>query len=194
MNGQRTGVLGRSFILYMCICIFNLILGAYMWFPRFEWGWIFLPLPESTAALLGILLVARLFRHPGVKRKSSSISIIPGTILFLYTLLFVLLVVYGAAEAFFQHIYQRTFILESNLPLASHFFNMLFRTELFSRRVFLVFPAVALLVLLVLLFYLLFRSAVPLLRRIRFAPEYLGLLAVLLISILFLPVPTAAER
>lgn len=194
MNGQRTGALGRSFILYLCICICNLILGAYMWFPRFEWGWIFLPLPESTAALLGMLAVARLFRNPGGKQKSSNISIIPGIILFLYTLLFVLLGVYTAAEAFFQHIYQRTFILESNLPLASHFFNMLFRTELFSRRVFLVFPTVALILLMVFLFYLLFRLAVPLFGRMRFAPEYLGLIAVLILSIIFLPGPTAAER
>jgi len=191
MKGQRTGVLGRSFIFYIGICLFNLILGAYMWFPRFEWIWIFVPLPESTAAVLGIIMVSRLFRNPG---KNQSSSIIPVSVLLLYTVLFVLLGVYTAAEAFFQHIYQRTFILESNLPLASHFFNMLFRTELFTRRFFLVFPAVTLLLLLVVLFYLLFRLAVRSFGRTRFAPEYLGLLAILVLSILFLPVPTAAER
>ncbi len=191
MGGQRIGVPGRSFIFYLCICIFNLILGAYMWFPRFEWMWIFLPLPESTAAVLGMIMIARLFRDPWGKRNP---SIIPVFILLLYTVLFVLLGIYAAAEAFFQHIYQRTFILSSNIPLASHFFNMLFQTELFSRRVFLIFPAISLLLLLVLLFYLLFRSAVPLFGRIRFAPEDLVLLVVLILSILFLPVPTAAER
>jgi len=187
----RESPLGRGFIIYALICLFNLALGAYLWFPRFEWFWIFLPIPESTAAVLVLILIGRLSIHfPG----RTFLSLLCGTMLLMYTLLFISLGLFTAGEAFFQHVYQRTFVLVSNLPLASHFFNMIFRTEIFSRRLYLLLPAAGLYILLVLIFFRVFRASLPVLAKIRIRPDFMIGLGMLAFSLALIPVPSAAQR
>jgi len=78
----------------------------------------------------------------------------------------VLLFLFSVGEAFFQHVYRRPFRIAPNLPLAVNFFNMLFDTELFSRRIFLLVPAAVLIGLLGLLWNLLLRGGAALVRRL----------------------------
>ena len=191
MHHRPAGILERGFTFYLAIFLFNIILGAYLWFPRFDWFWILLPLPESTAAVMVMVLISCFTRSGGVRGLRAIVS---RSLLYIHTAVFVTLVIFVAAEAFFQHVYQRTFILGSNLPLATHFFNMLFRTEIFSHPLFLIIPAAAIYLLLFAVFYSLFRFTLPVFGKIRLSPDFVVLAGLFVLSITAIQVPSAAER
>ena len=129
-------IIGAAAAVYLLVCFLNLLLGAYIWFPRFEWRWIFIPLPESAAAALILIGITGLKHRPTRPRQTIRsahisesrvrISFSAHFFLLIFTVLFLLLLVFSATEAFFQHVYLRTFDIRANIPLLSHFFNRTF--------------------------------------------------------------------
>ncbi len=180
--------------VYLLSTLFNLLLGAYIWFPRYEWHWIFIPLPEAAAAsllLLGLGELTNLSYGP-IRRRTTPRTL--HILLLLFTGVFLVLLVYSVSEAFFQHIYMRTFDIRANLPLFSHFFNMLFATEIFSRPLMLILPAAVLFALMAVLFGYLFRLLVHPLGRLPRRPAITTGAVLFLLSLLTAPAQPAAER
>lgn len=140
-------------VLYAQVCLYNLLLGVYHWFPGYDWLRIFLPVPEAAGAGFVLLLVAFL---PGTGSRKFSAALLSLPLVFLS--------VFSLTEAFFRHVYQRPFRIAPNLPLASNFFNMLFNTELFDRSALLLLPAFLLLLAAGGVWYLLLRAGTALLR------------------------------
>src|SRR6056297_308597 len=181
--------------VYLLATILNLLLGAYIWFPRYEWHWIFIPLPEAAAAalmLLGLGKLTKLSRASAIRRRITSWA--ARILLLLFTGVFLVLLIFSVSEAFFQHIYMRTFDIRANLPLFSHFFNMLFATEIFSRPLMLVLPAATLFGVTGALFWSLFRLLVHPLGRLPRSPAITTGVVLFLLSILAVPAQPAAER
>ncbi len=191
--------------VYGLLCILNVFLGAHIWFPRFEWRWIFIPLPEAAAAAVILLAIAGLFHSPGPSRNFPRSSVhnhhspphsplSASLLLLLFTVLFLLLCIFSILEAFFQHVYLRTFDIRANIPLISHFFNMLFNTEIFSRPLMLILPGAAGLGLTAALFWALFRHTVSGLGRLPRSPAITAAVCALLISLAVSPARPAALR
>lgn len=197
-------VIGAAAAVYVIVCILNLLLGVYIWFPRFEWRWIFIPLPESAAAALILLGISGLARRPATTAQptrsahiSESRARIPFSahfFLLLFTVLFLLLLVFSAVEAFFQHVYVRTFDIRANIPLLSHFFNMLFDTELFFRPLFLIFPSVLVFSVFAALLWALFRYSTPVIGHLPRRPSLTIAAAIFLFSVIAAPAQPAAVR
>src|SRR6056297_3070121 len=181
--------------VYLLATILNLLLGAYIWFPRYEWHWIFIPLPEAAAAalmLLGLGKLTKLSRASAIRRRITSWA--ARILLLLFSGFFLVLLIFSVSEAFFQHIYMRTFDIRANLPLFSHFFNMLFATEIFSQPLMLVLPAATLFAVMGTLFWFLFRLLVHPLGRIPPIPAITTGAVLFLVSLIAVPAQPAAER
>jgi len=196
--GKTLRIIGAAAAVYVLVCILNLLLGAYVWFPRFEWHWIFIPLPESTAAALILLGISALLRQPTrpphVSGTRARIPFSARLLLLVFTVLFLLLLVFSAVEAFFQHVYVRTFDIRANIPLLSHFFNMLFDTELFFRPLFLIFPAALAFGLSAALLWTLFRYSATALGRLPRMPSLSIAAAAFLFALITAPAQPAAVR
>ncbi len=180
-------LLAAAAAVYALVCLLNILLGAYVWFPRYEWRWIFIPLPEAAASALILLGF-------GSHTTRSVSPILTRILLFLFTLLFLALLLFSSIEAFFQHVYLRTFDIRANIPLMSHFFNMLFDTELFSRPLFLILPAITVFGLTAALFWTLFRRTSPVIGRLPRNPSLSIAAFALLFSIIATPAQPAAVR
>jgi hypothetical protein len=141
-------------LIYLMTVIYNLLLGVYLWFPEYDWWRIALPVPE--AVLLGGILLLPAFRPVRLRDR----LLLAGL-----AIAAVLLLSFSVGEAMFRHVYRRPFLVAPNLPLAVHFFNMLFDTQLFSRRLYLLGPAAVGAVLLAFCWFALLRGGVVLLRR-----------------------------
>ena len=187
--------LGTVLAVYAVLCLLNLLLGAYVWFPRYELRWIFIPLPEAAAAAFILIGLGNLLRTQTVNSPTGNFpSTLTRVLLLLFTLLFLLLLIFSAVEAFFQHVYLRTFDIRANIPLVSHFLNMLFNTELFSRPLFLVLPVLLAFGVTAGLFWTLFRLTAPLIGRLPRTPSLSIAAFALLFSIIASPAQPAAIR
>lgn len=186
---------GTAAAVYALLCLFNILLGAYVWFPRYEWQRIFIPLPEAAASVFFLIGLGGILRTHKLRPHTGYISPALTRLLFLlFTLLFLALLLFSTVEAFFQHVYLRTFDIRANLPLISHFFNMLFNTELFSRPLFLALPALTAFFLLAALFWLLFRHAALLVSSLPRTPSLSIAAFALLLSLIASPAQPAAVR
>ncbi len=182
-------------VVYVVLCLLNLLLGAYIWFPRYEWRWIFIPLPEAAASAFILIALGSILRSHTLAPPHRSFSpALTRLLLLMFTLLFLLLLIFSSVEAFFQHVYLRTFDIRANIPLLSHFFNMLFNTELFSRPFYLVFPALLLFGLITSLFWALFQRTAPIIGRLPRTPSLSIAAFALLFSIIASPAQPAAVR
>ncbi|MFW6208004.1 MAG: hypothetical protein ACOC7X_04800, partial [Spirochaetota bacterium] len=180
-------LLATAAVVYGLVCLLNILLGAYIWFPRYEWRWIFIPLPEAAAAVL-ILIGLGSHTSRSFSPKLARILLFP------FTLLFLVLLLFSSIEAFFQHVYLRTFDIRANIPLVSHFFNMLFDTELFSQPLILILPALVVFGLMAALLWALFRYTTPVIGRLPRKPSLSIAAFALLLSIIAAPAQPAAVR
>ncbi len=187
-------LIGTGAAVYALVCLLNLLLGSYIWFPRYEWHWIFIPLPEAAAAAFLLIVIGGRVRGDHFKKADRRRSFSALFFLLLFTLVFLVVLVFSTAEAFFQHVYVRTFDIRANIPLASHFFNMLFGTELFTRPLLLVIPAILAFSLATALLWTLFRYSAPVLGRLPRIPSLTMAVAVLLLSAIVAPAQPAAFR
>ena len=181
--------------VYFLTTILNLLLGTYIWFPRYEWHWIFIPLPEAAAAALMLLGLGSLTKpsHDSAIRHRTTSRVVR-ILLLLFSGIFLVLLIFSVSEAFFQHIYMRTFDIRANLPLFSHFFNMLFATEIFSRPLMLILPTATLFGAMGILFWYLFRLLVHPLGRLPRKPAITTGAVLFLVSLIAIPAQPAAER
>ncbi len=190
--------------VYALVVIFNIVLGAYAWFPRYEWLWLFIPAPESAAALLILLAIGfqlnKIQKLKNIEHAHSShkkVFRFPASmrfLLILYTVIILILAFFSVAEAFFQHIYLRTFDIRANLPLVSHFFNMILGTEIFSQKAMLIVPSTAMCGLFGILLWCFFSRIAPIFGRMRQKPTLISATILFLVSMLISPVEPAAIR
>jgi hypothetical protein len=185
LSGSALRTAGRLLALYLLTVVFNVLLGVYLWFPQYEWWRALLPVPEAAAA--GVLLVPLAFAGARRRKAAAIFGLLLATAL---TVLFA----FSVSEAFFQHVYRRSFRIAANLPLAEHFFNMLFDTDLFARRIFLLLPALAAAGLCSMLWLLLLGGGARLLRRTSPAPAIAVLALLSILALTATPRPLLSVR
>ena len=176
-------------LVILPVLFFNLFLGSYSWFPRYEFYRIFIPLPEASLAALFYLLIAGLRKRQLHSQGQRSIVLL---LLSVFTLIFLALFAFTTAESFFQHIYQRSFDIKANVPLAASFFNMIFTTDLFSRPLFIMLPAALAGGALFILFLLLFRKGLLWVRAISGPLHICFALGLFILSLFLVSPPSPA--
>jgi hypothetical protein len=182
MKGKGRPLLELGFLLVLLL-VLNTLLSTFRYFPEYEWRFLFFPLPETVA--LGFLLWGGTRFLTGKTRK---------IFLLILALFFLFLIVSSLLEAFFLHVYKRPFRVFPNLPLASHFFNMLFTTDVFVNKTILFLPILILFFLLAFCIYIGFSKSSGMLKNIHLPLGIPVFFVLLFISLFSGPAPSLLER
>lgn len=91
----------------------NTLLTMFRWFPAYELRFLAAPAPELLAAVLVIVIARR--AAPALSPWLTGVVSALASVYFLF----------GVGETFYQHIYRRSFVPQTDLALAPAFFEMI---------------------------------------------------------------------
>ena len=165
-------------IFYGAVVFLNLLLGSYSWLPGHRWARIFLPVPESLAAVLLIFAISRI-RKPGRA----------GPLLIALSAVMIVIFLFNLGQTFFRYVYRRDFDPYTHLSLVPEFFSMVFRSDLVKKPPFIAAAAAGAGAILVGVFYLGFSLLKRVFARFETGPAGFVFPVLLVVLVLFFPSP-----